>query len=1019
MSSPPELVGQKLGHYLIKEQIGAGGMGVVFLAHDERLERDVAIKILPASTFSDAAVRRRFRKEALILSKLNHPNIATIFDFDEENETCFLVTEYISGPTVDIIVTAGALPEAQIISLGAQLVDALIAAHDKGVVHCDLKPDNLRLTPDGRLKVLDFGIARLMHTATDENMATMTMTLTQTNEIRGTLPYMAPEQLLGDPPDARTDIWATGAVLYQLSSGTRPFQGKVATALAAEIIHTSPPPPSGLRKGLSPLLESTIMKCLEKKAEHRYQTARELKVDLDRVLTRQVTVPVLVPDISEEKSVEPPKKISWKLIAAILILCLGIAGGFYWRKQHPPVVAKSPTRQSIAVLGFANVTGNKQDDWISSILATQLPTELAAGGKIRMVSDEDVARAKQDLSLTNSGSLAGDTLARINRRLNSDLIVLGSFSNLDGNIRLDGYVQNTKSGETVTSFSESGSMREIERLITGTGIDLRQRLGLDVVDAATAELMRASMPSNTQAAQNYAEGVARLRMSDALGARDLLEKAVAADPKYAMAHSALSAAWDQLGYDSKKQEEAKKAFDLSGKLLREQKLLVEARYREAASDWDKAADIYRTLQAIAPDELDYGLDLANTQIRANKSREAISTIQSLHTLVSPERSDPRIALAAAEAALSLSDYKLAKESSEDSIQKAHQIGARSLVGRAEWRLCSALINLGSLDDAQMAGKRALQIYTDTTDLLGQARSLTCIANVFSSKGNAEEALKLHNQALDLANSIGAKRDSAGALLNVANLLSNKNDLTGAIERYKEALEICHQIDDKTQTILIENDLGALYFAQGLYNAAAQAYALAHQVAKEVGSLQGLIQARTNLSNIHLLQGKLNEAKDGIQEAIAASKQLNDENDNASALQVLGDIQLAQDDLDKAESSYSEFLKIEIKLGQNADIASARLSVAGLDLERAKFAEAEDFCHQAVQEFNAEKNADYETQSRALLSRILIAQGKVAEARAEIDQARKLGAANQILKLDLSNASARVLSKEKKYTVAAN
>src|SRR5205814_7182618 len=128
---------------------GAGGMGVVFLAHDERLERDVAIKILPASTFSDAAVRRRFRKEALILSKLNHPNIATIFDFDEENETCFLVTEYISGPTVDIIVTAGALPEAQIISLGAQLVDALIAAHDKGVVHCDLKPDNLRLTPDG------------------------------------------------------------------------------------------------------------------------------------------------------------------------------------------------------------------------------------------------------------------------------------------------------------------------------------------------------------------------------------------------------------------------------------------------------------------------------------------------------------------------------------------------------------------------------------------------------------------------------------------------------------------------------------------------------------------------------------------------------------------------------------------------------------------------------------------------------------------------------------------------------
>src|ERR1044071_5740939 len=134
MASPAELVGRKLGHYLIKEQIGAGGMGVVFLAHDERLERDVAIKVLPASTFSDQAVRKRFRKEALTLSKLNHPNIATIFDFDEENETCFLVTEYISGPSVDTMAASRSLPESQIISLSLQLADALIAAHDKGVV---------------------------------------------------------------------------------------------------------------------------------------------------------------------------------------------------------------------------------------------------------------------------------------------------------------------------------------------------------------------------------------------------------------------------------------------------------------------------------------------------------------------------------------------------------------------------------------------------------------------------------------------------------------------------------------------------------------------------------------------------------------------------------------------------------------------------------------------------------------------------------------------------------------------
>ena len=319
------------------------------------------------------------------------------------------------------------------------------------------------------------------------------------------------------------------------------------------------------------------MKCLEKKADHRYQTARELKVDLDRVSTRQITVPVSAPETREQEQEEPRKKIPWKLAAAILFLCAAIAGGYYWRQHHPPAVVKSLTRQSVAVLGFKNETANTKDDWISSILTTQLPIELAAGEKIRIISDEDVNRAKQDLSLTNSGSLARDTLTRINRRLNSDLIVVGSYTNLDGVIRLNLYVQDTQAGETRVSFSANGRADEIEQLITRTGIDLRQKLNIDQADAATAELMRASMPSNVQAAQNYAEGVAKLRMSDALGARDKLQRAIASDPNYAMAHSALAGVWDQLGYDSKKQEEAKKAFDLSGNLLREQKLLIEAR----------------------------------------------------------------------------------------------------------------------------------------------------------------------------------------------------------------------------------------------------------------------------------------------------------------------------------------------------------------------------------------------------------------------------------------------------------
>src|SRR5581483_498676 len=209
------MIGQTLGHYRVLKEIGAGGMGVVYLAHDERLERDVALKVLPQGTLEDEAARKRFRREALTLSKLNHPNIATIFDFDSTDVTDFLVTEYVPGATLDSKIALGPLPQREVLALGIQLAQGLEAAHAQGVVHRDLKPANLRLTTDGRLKILDFGLAQL---AQPEQEIGKTASMTASQQITGTLPYMAPEQLRGEPTDARSDIWALGAVLYELAT---------------------------------------------------------------------------------------------------------------------------------------------------------------------------------------------------------------------------------------------------------------------------------------------------------------------------------------------------------------------------------------------------------------------------------------------------------------------------------------------------------------------------------------------------------------------------------------------------------------------------------------------------------------------------------------------------------------------------------------------------------------------------------------------------------------------------------
>jgi tetratricopeptide (TPR) repeat protein/class 3 adenylate cyclase len=266
------VVGQVISHYRVVEKIGAGGMGEVYRAHDEELDRDVAIKTLAPFLLTDESSRARFRKEALALAKLNHPNIETVFEFGSEEDIDFLVTEYIPGNTLDVAISSGPLDEKEVLRLGIQLAEGVAAAHDRGIIHRDLKPSNLRLTPEGRLKLLDFGLARLLQSDGK---------LSQSHEVRGTLPYMAPEQLRGEKADARSDVWAIGAVLYEMATGCRPFPQTQSGELMVAILRLPPPPPRTLNPAISPGLEGVILQALVKETSERYQSADALRSDLE------------------------------------------------------------------------------------------------------------------------------------------------------------------------------------------------------------------------------------------------------------------------------------------------------------------------------------------------------------------------------------------------------------------------------------------------------------------------------------------------------------------------------------------------------------------------------------------------------------------------------------------------------------------------------------------------------------------------------------------------------------------
>ena len=331
-------VGQTLGRYRIEEEIGAGGMGVVYRAYDEKLERDLAIKVLSPGTLDNEAARKRFRNEARVLSRLNHPAIQTIHDFDTVDGTDFLVSELVPGTSLDTLLASRPLPEKEVVRIGVQLAQGMAAAHAAGILHRDLKPANLRVTPEGHLKILDFGLATLSQEAVLRLSTTSTLEEAPTG-VSGTLPYMSPEQLLGNDIDERSDLYAAGVTLFQLVTGKLPFHDPLITKLTNAVLHLQPPLASSYAPNISPELERIILKCLEKDRDLRYQSAKDLAADLRRMETVSAQVATV-----RTRTVKSRRKGMLVPGAALFGLFLIFASIWWVLRQREEGFASKPLR---------------------------------------------------------------------------------------------------------------------------------------------------------------------------------------------------------------------------------------------------------------------------------------------------------------------------------------------------------------------------------------------------------------------------------------------------------------------------------------------------------------------------------------------------------------------------------------------------------------------------------------------------------------------------------------------------
>jgi DNA-binding winged helix-turn-helix (wHTH) protein/tetratricopeptide (TPR) repeat protein/TolB-like protein len=683
-------------------------------------------------------------------------------------------------------------------------------------------------------------------------------------------------------------------------------------------------------------------------------------------------------------------------LAGAVLVFLGLGTGVgvrryrQWRESSAGAVLKK-ARPAVAVLGFQNLTGKDGPAWLSTAFAEMFTTELAAGNQLRVVPPETAEEMKKSLFLANGTTLPKETLARIHQTLGADLVVVGSYSDLGpeagGQLRLDMRLLDTKGGATQATISEMGTETGLFSLVARAGARLREHLAVPPLSTEQAEGVLATLPSSTEAARFYALGLQSLRQYDALGARDWLEQAIRADPTYALAHSALAGAWSQLGYETKAVTEARKAFELSDKLDKKDRLFIEARFRLMNKEWERAEEIYRTLFDFFPDDIEYGLLLADAQTQGGKAKDALATVQAMRQLPAPSKDDVRIDLAEELCYIRMGQYSQARGIAAKTVDKASATGFDVLLARALYLKAAVLSTLGESEQALAAADEAKNIYQRAGDPWGVCNTLENVAFIHTQRGEWEAAEKLDQQALELDRKLGNQAGAAMDLTAIAADRESRGDLEGGRKMDEEALAIYREVGDKGREGWALMGVCWAAASQGDLRAGLrmddEALVLFQQVADQHGTAYALEERASELTML----GRLEEAKQAAQRALEIGRQTGAQGGVLNSLFYLGNIAKLEGDFPKAEQTFAEALKTARQENLLATVALIEQGLAEIALEQNRLPEAREHVTSAQSFLREHKEPGNQVGAASVLARIDLAQGDTQGALGSLQTAK--------------------------------
>jgi eukaryotic-like serine/threonine-protein kinase len=691
--------------------------------------------------------------------------------------------------------------------------------------------------------------------------------------------------------------------------------------------------------------------------------------------------------------VTPPGRRSSLGVLAVLLTLVAIGAvlfGLLQAARQPPVPgtgdAGAVVRPAIAVLDFKSLSPGDDTRWLDTAFAEMLTTELAAGGSMRVIRGEAVAQAWRSLALRDPGSMGRAGLKRLHEALGADFVVVGSYLPIHGKIRLDLRVLQARGGETVVSVSEVGTEPELFELVSRTGGKLRKSLDIAELSPQQVRETRAQRPSSRKAHRLYAEGLVRLRAFDPPGALESLQQAAAADPESAVIHSSLSQAWSVLGYDARAVAEARRALALAGSLPREERLAIEGRLHKAAKDWEKASQTYRSLWTFFPDDVDYGLQLAESLLASGRGAEAVEALAALRKLPPPAGEDPRIDLVEARNARRLADFATEKRAAETAGNKGRRSRQSLVVAQALIYQGDALLKLGR-------PREAIRLFRESAALCDQAGYQWGIgmaqANVgvgLQILGDLEGAQEASEESLAIARRLGSAIGIAAQLYQLGELHRDRGELPEALALLEQSRQWCVRMGDRLMEARALNAAGTVLLARGDLGAARQRFETALTLSESLGNPMDEASSLDNLAAVLAARGELGEARRRHGEAFAILLRAGDSSRAASALAAWADAAARVGDVGAAWQRSAQALAAKQRAGDRIGAGRILGSRAWLAYEMGDLAASQAMAEDQLRiarETGAKSLAAWGLQN---LGRVDFAAGDLAGARESFAEA---------------------------------